>query len=281
MKPHRFFLLTASIFGIVYSLIVPPFQAPDEFNHFYRSWQIADGTSRFFREGGLVGHKTRDNRLGDSLPSSLLTISEPFSKLPFHFEEHIKSNTIFYNLKTPLNEKQKTFIDFSNTAVYAPTAYFPQSISIFLLKKCGFTPLSIFYFARLFTLIFWIAIVYASIKIIPVHKELFALLALLPASLFINASLNADVFTNALSFLAISLFVKMFFGKNKITKIEILTFSISTFIISLNKIAYLPLMFSIKPLPTGHHKRYIAVAKLILINNPTIKIFNLRAFEKR
>ena len=243
MKPHRFFLITASIFGIIYTLIVPPFQAPDEFNHFYRSWQIADGTSRNNQEGGLIGNRTLDNRLGDSLPSSLLSISEPFEQLPFHFEQRIKSSTIFHNLKTPLDEQKKTFIDFTNTAVYAPTAYISQSTSIFLFKKLGFTPLSIFYLARLLTLILWITIIYVSIKTIPVKKELFALLALLPSSLFINASLNADVITNALSFLAISLFVKMFFEKNKITKIEILTFGISNVLISLNKIAYLPLVF--------------------------------------
>lgn len=268
MKPHRFFLLTASIFGIVYALIVPPFQAPDEFNHFYRSWQIT--------EGGLVGEKTLDNRLGDSLPSSLLTISAPFSKLPFHFEERIKSNTIFYHLKTPLNEKQKTFIDFTNTAVYAPTAYFPQALAIFLFENLGLPPLSIFYFGRLFTLFFWIAVVYVSIKTIPIHKELFALLALLPASLFINASLNADVVTNALSFLAISLFVKMFFGKNKITKIEILIFSISTLLISLNKIAYLPLVFLFFLIPKEHFqssKQKYILSLLLLTANVAVVVW--------
>ena len=276
MKPHRFFLLTASIFGIIYALIVPPFQAPDEFNHFYRSWQMADGISQCFREGGLVGQKTLDNRLGDSLPSSLLTISAPFAQLPFHFEERIKSNTIFYHLKTPLNDKQKTFIDFSNTAVYAPTAYFPQSVSIFLFKNLGFTPLCIFYFSRLFTLILWIAIVYVSIQIIPVKKELFVLLALLPASLFINASLNADVITNALSFLAISLFAKMFFEKNKITKIEILTFSICTILISLNKIAYLPLVFLFFLMPKEHfqskNQKYL-LSFLLLASNVAIVVW--------
>lgn len=249
MQPQRFFLITAAVFGILYALIVPPFQSPDEFNHFYRSWQIADGASRCFREGGMIGNKTADNRLGDSLPTSLLSISEPFTHLPFHFEQHIKTNTIFTLLQTPLNEQKRTFVDFTNTAVYAPTAYLSQSTTIFLFKNLGFTPLSIFYLSRLLTLFFWIAIVYASIKIIPIHRWLFAFLALLPSSLFINSSLNADVLTNALSFLAISLFVKKFFEKNKITRIEFLTLLISTLIISLNKIAYLPLIFLVFLIP--------------------------------
>ena len=262
MKSHRFFLLTACVFGIIYALIVPPFQAPDELNHFYRSWQIT--------EGGLLGKKTLDNRLGDSLPSSLLSISKPFTQLPFHFEQRIKSSTIFYNLKTPLYAQKKTFIDFSNTAVYAPTAYIPQSASIFLFKNLGFTPLSIFYLSRLFTLILWIAVVYVSIKILPLKKELFVLLALLPSSLFINASLNADVLTNALSFLAISLFVKMFFEKNNITKTKILTFGISTVLISLNKIAYLPLVFLFFLIPKEHfqskNQKYILLSLLLAAN---------------
>lgn len=241
MQPYRFFLLTATLFGILYALIVPPFQSPDEFNHFYRSWQIT--------EGGGIGKKTLDNRLGDSLPESLLSISEPFVRLPFQFEQRIKTNTVFPLLEIPLNEKRRTFVDFSNTAVYAPTAYLSQSISIFVFKKLGFTPLSIFYFTRLLTLIFWIAIVYISIKTIPIHRWLFAFLALLPSSLFINSSLNADVLTNALSFLCISLFVKKFFEKNKITKFEILTLFLCTVIISLNKIAYLPLVFLVCLIP--------------------------------
>lgn len=235
MQPHRFFIITAFVFGVVYALVLPPFQSPDEFNHFYRSWQIS--------EGAFIGKKTSDNRLGDSLPTSLLTISTPFTHLPFHFEQRIKTNTIFSALQIPLDEQQKTFIDFSNTAVYAPTAYLSQSVSIFFCKKLGLPPLSIFYISRLLTLIFWIVIVYASIKIIPIQQRQFAFLALLPSSLFINSSLNADVCTNALSFLSISLFVKMFFEKNKISKIEILTFLVSTSLISLNKFAYLPLIF--------------------------------------
>ena len=146
MRPERFFILTAAVFGILYALIVPPFQAPDEFNHFYRSWQIADN---FTEVGGLTGKKTADNRLGDSLPTSLLTISEPFTHLPFSFEQRIKTSTIFTLLHTPLDNAQRTFVDFTNTAVYAPSAYLSQFVAIYVLKNLGLDPLSIFYIARL------------------------------------------------------------------------------------------------------------------------------------
>ena len=267
MRPERFFILTAAVFGILYALIVPPFQAPDEFNHFYRSWQIADN---FTEVGGLTGKKTADNRLGDSLPTSLLTISEPFTHLPFSFEQRIKTSTIFTLLHAPLNNAQRTFVDFTNTAVYAPSAYLSQSVAIYVLKNLGLDPLSIFYIARLFTLIFWIAIVYTSVKIIPVQKWLFAFLALLPSSLFINSSLNADVLTNAFSFLAISLFIKNFLDKNKITKKEIFTLIVLTAVVSLNKVAYLPLAFLVFLIPkerfSSVNQKYLVAFLLIAVN---------------
>ncbi|MBL7814664.1 MAG: DUF2142 domain-containing protein [Saprospiraceae bacterium] len=235
MQPHRFFIATALIFGLTYVCIVPPFQAPDEFNHFYRSWQIADG--------GWVGKKTSDNRLGDSLPISLLIVSKPFAALPFHFEERIKTSTIFSYLSVPTKASDKTFIDFTNTAVYAPPAYLPQSLSISVCKHFELHPLSIFYLSRLFTFLVWLIIIYTSIKIAPIQKWLLVFLALLPSSLFINTSLNADVITNAFSFLSISLFLKMFFEKDKILKLEISAFIFCTSLISLNKMAYFPLLF--------------------------------------
>jgi hypothetical protein len=69
-SPLKFFLFTALLLGSLYALIVPPFQVADEFNHFYRSWQIT--------EGGITAVRTSDNRVGAELPLSLKTISEPF-----------------------------------------------------------------------------------------------------------------------------------------------------------------------------------------------------------
>src|SRR3954464_8500313 len=84
LSPQKFFLLVASLFGVLYALVLPPFQSPDEFNHFYRAWQISTGQ--------LIGLKTID-RLGGILPQGLMTISKPFHGLPFDFEAKIAFNT--------------------------------------------------------------------------------------------------------------------------------------------------------------------------------------------
>ncbi|NJO92119.1 MAG: DUF2142 domain-containing protein [Chloroflexia bacterium] len=43
ISPHAFFSFTAGFYGLLMILVTPPFQVADEFNHFYRSYQISTG----------------------------------------------------------------------------------------------------------------------------------------------------------------------------------------------------------------------------------------------
>jgi hypothetical protein len=39
----RKYLLTAGAMGLLYAVVTPPFQVPDEPNHFYRAYQVSSG----------------------------------------------------------------------------------------------------------------------------------------------------------------------------------------------------------------------------------------------
>ena len=267
-SPAQFFLYTALLFGTVYAFIVPPFQAPDEFNHFYRSWQITDGR--------LVAIKTNDNRVGAELPQSLERISTPFRALPFHFENKTSKDTILKLLKIPLGSDKTTFFDFPNTGLYAPTAYLPQAFIIFILKKLKCTPLSIFYATRLITLLFWAFIIYFALKTTPVAQSLMGFMALLPSSLFINSGNNADVISNALSFLIIAFVLKWLFEKDAILKRDLIIWTVATAIVSLNKIVYCPMVFLILLVEKekfGNFKNKIAFSTIILLLNLSLIIW--------
>ena len=268
----RSFCLSALLFGSLFVFVVPPFQVADEFNHFYRAWQVSDGI--------FVGVRTADNRLGGDLPVAVAKITQPFRSLPFHFENQIKSNIIFYNLSVPLDEKNRQFVDFANTAIYAPTAYLPQAVAISIGKFLKIDPLSIFYFSRFLTLLFWLSMVYASLKTLPVYRNLFVGLALLPSSLFINASASGDVVTNACSFLFIALCVKMMSEKKRSSKrisfIDIALVFLTSLIMSFNKLAYFPLVllfFLIKKEHVNGLKNKISLATALIVANLTAIIF--------
>jgi len=190
--PLSLFVAVALIFGSLFVLLVPPFQSPDEPNHFLRAYQVSEG--RFFPE------KINDQRLGGTLPQSLQLLADSFAYLKNDYQARLQPGLIRQALAWPLQPEHRKFLDFANTAVYAPTAYVPQAIAIALLRACGAGPLLMLYAARFFNLFVWIGLVRAALRRLPALHRPVAGLALLPAALVIAASANADVLTNALCF---------------------------------------------------------------------------------
>ena len=188
----------ALLFGSIFALITPPFQSPDEPNHFLRAYQVSEGV--FFPE-------TAEQRLGGTLPASLQEVCDAFAYLKMNGQARLDRELIFKNLHTPLNAGTRRFTDFPNTAVYAPTAYLPQAGAIVLLRPLGASPLQMLYGARMANLLVWLLLVYSTLRLMPFLRDSLTLLALLPASLVIAASANADVVTNGLCWWLVAAFL--------------------------------------------------------------------------
>ncbi|MBK7938132.1 MAG: DUF2142 domain-containing protein [Lewinellaceae bacterium] len=193
----------ALIFGGIFVFLTPPFQSPDEPNHFLRAFQVSEGA--FFPE-------KQKQRLGGQLPASLVQVCDSFYYLKMNYIARLNPGLVEQSLGIPLNAERRVFADFPNTAIYNPAAYLPQAAGISLLRISGSTPLRMLYAARLSNLLVWILLVAAAIRLAPYLQHLFAVLALLPASLVIAASANADVITNGLCWCLIASFLR-FAGK--------------------------------------------------------------------
>ncbi len=233
VHPGSFFLIVSLISGLTFLIITPPFQVPDEINHFYRSYQISDG--KFLSENV-------NQRLGGYIPESFVKTTEPFLGLRGNMNSKTNFKIIRNQFSIPLNENDKIFIDFPNTALYSPVSYIPQAFSIFILKKLNISPIFIFYGARMFTLLIWIICIWFAIKITPIYKWLFALLALLPMSIFTNMSLSADVVTNILAFLLIAYFLKLTFEDKKIDLKDFLIIICLSVLLASAKVVYTPII---------------------------------------
>ena len=231
IKPEFVFLYLALICGTCFIVCIPPFQSPDEFNHFYRAFQISEGHWMSVKD---------DSRLGGYLPESLVKINAPFRDLRFNRMAKTNAQTIVNNFKIPLEPDKKIFVDFPNTALYSPISYAPQVCTISLLRVFDVPPLYIFYFARFTGLIFWLLIIFFAIRITPVFKWFFVLISLLPMSLYINSSLSADIVTNSVTFLFIALVFQSMFSKNQFSKKQFAFFIFLAFIIASAKIVYAP-----------------------------------------
>jgi len=248
---HRvppYFLPLLLGFGLLYVFLIPPFQSPDEPNHFLRSWDVS------FTH--LWPQKTSDHRLGDNLPAGLERFIHHFDTLRKDPQHRITFTEIWVSDTISISRSNQKFQDFANTAVYAPTAYFPQSLAIKMGFALGWGPLWILYAARCLNLGVWIFLWYGAIRLFRFQKTGFSVLALLPASLVLAASVNADVITNGLS---IWVFAALLFGSNAVFWGSIL----ALLVVSINKLVTLPLVLLLWIREPQNHKKNLFITVFI------------------
>lgn len=200
-SPVRFFIIAATLFGLTFLLITPPFQSPDEPSHFYRAYQISQGKLRVEKVG---------DKAGGILPASLektvdivgtgSLIFQPNAKYDIHKTKHALS----------IKEKpsDKKFYDFRGTAYYSAVSYLPQSLGILLARLAQLPPILMMYSAKFMVLCVWIILLAFSIRFMPRKKWALVAVGLLPMALFQATSLSADVMAYGLLALAFSLILK-------------------------------------------------------------------------
>jgi len=268
-NPEKAFLRIGLIFGILFLLVVPPFQVPDEPNHFFRAYQLS--------EGEIIGEK-QDNNAGGLLPKSLVDSMLLWSNLPFHPEQKTTSKQFIEALNIPLEPQKNTFVGFPNTVLYSPVAYLPQVLGIALGKLFYFSPIVLMYLGRITNLIVAVYITFLSIKITPAFKWVFFLLALTPMATFQRASLSADSLINSISILLLAIVFKYAFDLNKakIGRCDIGVLFILSLLLSLSKQAYflVPfLCFLIPPAKFGSQKKYWVVCSLLCLTSVIAWVF--------
>jgi len=261
-KPHNYFLLTALFFGLIYIFIVPPFQSPDEGHHLYRAYHLA--------EGHWFGEQTLDQRFGGELPTNLISLENSFRYLRYNYEARIDKETWWAGAMVALDSEQKAFVDFPNVAYYLPLPYLVQSISLRIGIALDLPPLFLLYLSRISGFLFWLTVVFLAVRLIPIYKNTYAAVALLPSSLFINSGMTADSFTYGLCYLLFAYIMKLAYGKNtrpngtdKISVKAWLLLLIISLSITLSKVIYFPLLlllFLISPIkfsPPWHKLTFI------------------------
>jgi uncharacterized membrane protein len=260
LSPQRFFLIVASFFGTLFLFLTPPFQVPDEPNHFYRAWQVS--------EGGFISDK-QDQRIGGYLPASLEKITLPFFKIIWATDRKAKDVNISALLDTPLEPEIKKFYDFNNTAIYSPICYLPEAFGIFILRSVKAPPLYALYAGRIMALLTWILFGFYCINALPFYKWLFAFFALLPMSLFINMSISADVVTNVACFFVILISLRYAFDSQAFTSKRFRNMALAFLLLTSVKAIYSPLILLLLLIPKENFKntkdRLVKVILLFII----------------
>ncbi|MEW6040967.1 MAG: DUF2142 domain-containing protein, partial [Elusimicrobiota bacterium] len=266
-SPEKMFLIFSIFYGLSILFITPPFQVPDEFNHYYRILQIS--------EGKFIPEKNAQKVLGGRIPKNAVFNDTIFAGLPFHPENKVKFYDTVSYLNDRINNKEKIFVEFPNTAIHFPLAYFPQLIGIFIGKIFDLSPILMLFFGRIFNLAVWVILIYYAIKFCPIKKWLIFLLALTPMSIFQATSLSTDNFTNAVSFLLLSLILHYSNDDNILTKEKYFILFILTACLVLAKTAvYFPIIFSFFLIPAWktHGKKNLVVSQFLLVLIPLLLV---------
>lgn len=249
------FLLLVIPLGTMMLIAIPLGNIPDERAHLARAWEISDFhlTSKISEDGTTSGRE-----------------------LPIEIDYLASSNLSYKEINANLlkNSGERIFMGFPNTSLYSFASYLPQTIGIWLGKIFNLPIYLTAYLARIINFIFWVILLYVSIKLIPFCKNIIFFISLLPIALQEGVSLSPDGFTFALSVLLFSYVINKVRSKTSLNKKDYIFMFIVCTLLALCKIVYLPLCLLIILIPYKNFgtkkKKWIFIGSLasfvVLIN---------------
>lgn len=233
------------ISGLLLLFIIPPFQAPDEVNHFYKIYHVSEGNWATLK---------KDNRVGGDIPQSIVEIAQYFSQYRFHPNPEISYSELDRFSEIPLNPDVKVMQDFPNTGMYNPVCYGAYLFPMYLMIQLEVKPLIQLYVLRFISVLTWSIALFFCLKWLTQFRLLFFLLSTLPMAFFIHASVSADVLLNALVFLFISFVFRVFVARQGLTWTHygiVFLFIVS---ISSIKLVYAPILLLLALWPLHYFK---------------------------
>jgi len=213
-KPEGLFVVIAGIFGLIFVFLVPPIQVYDERAHFFQSYA--------FSNLNLIPEKHEylgKYHYGAELPKSVFVAGELFIANTAGVAETKFDTKLFGYIDQPLEPEITDHREYGSG--YSPVVYIPQIIGISIGKAFNTSPLIMIWLGRLANLVVWILLIYAAIRIIPFAKWAVVVLALNPMTVFLSASLSADVITISLAFLFFSVVASTYVARKSISKIKL------------------------------------------------------------
>jgi len=254
----------AAVFGLVFIIIIPPFQGADEPLHFYRAYQVS--TFNFVvdenvgRDFGGVLPSSLENTVALTANNSNLGNLKPNEKYNIHTTSEALSIK-----ETP---SQREWVNFTATAPYPPVAYIPQATGVLIARILRAPPILMMYAGRLMNLTAWIVLLALSIKIMPRKKWAFVFIGLLPVALTQAASLSADVMTIGLFALFFATIMRSILRTKPFTNLELAGLLLIMVLLVLCKqisFVFLPLLLLIPSKAFGSKRKAYAIKAVFLL----------------
>lgn len=223
-KLENLYLCLVIPLGIMYCIANPLGKVPDEDQHARKSMAISNGI--FF------SHKDENGNPVDKFNAK---INELVTRTVTSYEEAFE--------RVMLSETEEEIELVYSMATYAPICHIPQAFGMFITRIFGGGVSVQCYAARIVNMLVAIFLTYGAIKLIPFKKQIVFFLGLLPLTIMEYASMSSDALTisSCIFYISYILYLKYDESKTKINRKDIWILVITTTIVSLCKIVYVPL----------------------------------------
>lgn len=183
-------------FLVTLAWLTPPFQNPDEADHYLRAVQIARGEVFAFRLAGPTG-ESPPNSGGHSDPG-IVAANTPFSYLAFKPQQRVHKAD--YDIAKLITLGKDGVIGFGNTAIYPPFLYIPDILGIWFGELVSDKVITSLYLSRLANAVVALTISALALLVARRTRSAIAALAMLPmtSALYVSASQDASIISLSL-----------------------------------------------------------------------------------
>jgi uncharacterized membrane protein len=226
---------------LFFACVTPPFQAPDENQHYMKALLLAQGETLTQQRGPMIGAEL------------------PRAAVEFHavdFPTEATGARQLYNARMLAKSAEAdakrpgtAFADFPNVANYAPTLYAPGAAGLLIGEATGLSRIEAFYVGRLINAAVGLALLAVALMLLPFGRNAMLATALLPTFAYQTGSLSPDAVINGFGFLGLALALRHGFMSG--APLRTAGLFVTAPLLALCKGVYLPLMAAGLRLPAS------------------------------
>ncbi len=191
-KPENMVLILVAVMGISMAVINPAFQECDGPSHFYRSMDVSYGN--LLGSFGNFTHEAGEIYVPENVQKIAYRQVSPDSGGGNAYLEYLKTH------KFSKNKVKMTYYESVTSVVY-----WPQGLGIFIGRILNFSMYGVILMGRIFNLLAYMGLAYAAVRFMPFYKNLMAMFAVMPLSIYQASSLSQDAVLNGVGFLFVAL----------------------------------------------------------------------------
>lgn len=247
-------LALIALSSLLLSVLVPPFQSPDEFDHIKRAYLLS--------RGHLLLQAPPGTASGGAVDTGLLAYMDPYWVLPFKPKQKV-SGALLKKADSVGWSREETFSPAPGTGYYLPLAYLPQAVALAVGRHAGLSIDVSYRAARLLSLLTVLALAGLAMRLFPMPPVAIGLLAL-PMTLFQLSSATLDPVTYALTLLALACFLHASRARAETKPAVLVAFSVAVLVVITCRVHLFPLVLLFLPLWRMTGRRAVLWAGLVV-----------------